>query len=111
MLPVPAVSAVFHCSKVRSVHSGGRSGQKPDLEKISAVIPAAAGTPPCLSGQHRMIHQNGPGLHAPELRPFRSGKKSNANVGLPCCMLQMMPNCIVLGCIITDLVVVAHSLV
>lgn len=51
MLQAPAVSAVFFCGKVCPVHREGRSGQEPDSEKSSAVIPAAAGTPPCLSGQ------------------------------------------------------------
>lgn len=83
----------IYCAKVCSVPSGGRSGQKPRLrgKKSAAVIAAAAGTPPCLSGQQRMIHQNSKqSIHAPELRPFRFGRenKSNVIVGLPGYMLS-----------------------
>lgn len=96
VLAVPAVSAGFYWSKVCSFHSGGRSGQKPGLEKSSAVIPAAADTPPCLSGQQRVIHQNSPATKALQLW------KENEVLTL----ISHVPCFIVLGGIIPDSIVV-----
>lgn len=96
-----AAPAGFYCNKVCSFHRGGRSGQKPGVEKSSAVIPAAAGTPPCLSGQQRMIHQNSLGIHAPQLRLFSSGRKNEVLM-----LISHVPCLIVLGGIIPDLIVV-----